>query len=304
MNVQREAPVEQIDEFRWDEGRKIITRDVHGVSGLMNFTHLKILSSESPTAMHYHRNTVEIYCVVKGSRDNRLVLDGRIEDHHYIGGEAFVVFPEEYHSTGSNARQSPCEAYAIQLNLEEKDDFLGLNARKGRELCRRIAGLQNRHLRMNPEDLSFLREAFDRFSTFDQQERDEGLMHLVCFLYRFLKFPPTQTTLRSRENSNIQNALQYIHANIAEPLPLETLARLTGYSLSHFKAKFRDETGQTPAFYIASLKIEQAKKALLTSDQSVTDIAYSLGWSTGNYFCTVFKKMTGISPLQYRRSNR
>ena len=51
-------------------------------------------------------------------------------------------------------------------------------------------------------------------------------------------------------------------------------------------------------------KVEQAKLALEQTDQSVTDIAYNLGWSSGNYFCTVFKKLTGMSPLQYRKQNR
>ena len=51
-------------------------------------------------------------------------------------------------------------------------------------------------------------------------------------------------------------------------------------------------------------KVEQAKLALERTDRSVTDIAYDLGWSSGNYFCTVFKKLTGVSPLQYRKQSR
>ena len=82
------------------------------------------------------------------------------------------------------------------------------------------------------------------------------------------------------------------------------VAGLSGYSLSRFKTRFREETGQTPALYITALRVERAKLELERTDQSVTDIAFNLGWSSGNYFCTVFKKLTGVSPLTYRRQNR
>jgi len=129
-------------------------------------------------------------------------------------------------------------------------------------------------------------------------------MHLVCFLYRMLKMPPTQLPLPTTSNRSIQRVINYIHENITEPLDLKELASLAGYSLSRFKTKFRAETGQTPAFYISTVKIEHAKMLLLESNQSITAIAYNLGWSSSNYFCTVFRKLTGISPLQYRKNNR
>lgn len=299
----KEAPMEIIDPFTWEDRFKIITRDIHGISGLMNFTHLRTISSTSSTPWHFHRNIIEIHCIVKGCRHNLLNIDGREEDYVYTGGEAFVVFPGEYHSTGSDSRQAPCEVFSVQLNLSEGHDFLGLNPQKGNDLCSRFSTPKLRHLRTNPEDLSLLRQAFNLFSTHDPQDRDEGLMHLLCFLHRLLKLPPAHLPLQSTSDASIQKVINYIHENITEPLQLETLAKLTGYSLSRFKTKFREETGQTPAFYISSMKIDLAKKVLLDSDQSITDIAYNLGWSSGNYFCTVFKKLTGISPLQYRKNN-
>ena len=48
-------------------------------------------------------------------------------------------------------------------------------------------------------------------------------------------------------------------------------------------------------------KVEKAKELLAVTDEPVTDLAYRLGWSSSNYFCTVFKKYTGIPPLQYRK---
>ena len=98
--------------------------------------------------------------------------------------------------------------------------------------------------------------------------------------------------------------IEYVEQNVAEPISLSALADIAGCSLSRFKTRFREETGQTPALYITATKVERAKQELERTDQSVTDIAYNLGWSSGNYFCTVFKKLTGLSPLQYRKQSR
>lgn len=300
----RKMPMEIVDDFRWDERVKRITRDVHRVSGLMNFTHLRPLASEPAIPMHYHRDIMEIHCVVKGCRHNRLFIRGDVAEYVSTGGEVLLVFPGECHATGNESGQAPCEVLAAQLNVAEAEDFLGLNPEKGRALCSRLSTHGARHLRATPEDLALLKRAFDLFATRDVRDQDEGLMHLVCFLYRLLKMPLAQLPLSSASSHSIRRVMTHIHENLSEPLDLAGLASLAGYSLSRFKTKFRAETGQTPAFYIATARIEQAKQALLESDRSITDIAYSLGWSSSNYFCTVFRKLTGTSPLQYRKQNR
>lgn len=300
----KEVPIEIIDAFRWDERSKLITRDIHRVSGLMNFTYLKILACEPATPLHYHTNIIEIHCIVKGCRHSRLYIEDRMQDFIYTGGEVFMVFPGEYHSTGNDSQQVPCEVLALQLNIAEADDFLGLNPQKGRDLCDILSHLRYRHLRMGPEELILLKKAFMLFSTNDALDQQEGLTRLLCFLYRLIKLPPAHITPGTQKDASIRKAIDFINENITEPFQLDALAKLTGYSLSRFKTKFREETGQTPSFYISSAKIALAKKVLLECDQSVTDVAYNLGWSSGNYFCTVFKKLTGTSPLQYRKNNR
>jgi len=206
--------------------------------------------------------------------------------------------------TGDDIRQDPCEALAVQLNLAEAEDFLGLNREKGADLCRRLAAMKSRHVRMKPYDMGLLREAFQLFCGDDPADRDAGIMHLVCFLHRFLSLPAAAAPLQTPSDEAIRRVIAYIGANISEPMPLGALARMTGYSLSRFKTRFREETGQTPALYVTTRKIDRAKEALEHTSRSVTDIAYSLGWSSGNYFCSVFRKLTGVSPLQYRKLYR
>lgn len=295
---------ELIDSFTWEKRSKIITRDVHGVSGLMNMTYFSHLASEPSTPLHYHQGILEIHCIVKGRSVMQLCRDNHIETLSCTGGEAMAVFPGECHARGNGSHQEPCELYAMQLNLAEANDFLGLNPEKGRALCESLARTSRRLVRMESEDLALLRRAFGLFATQDPEDRDAGVAHLLCFLYRFLRLPPVETMMRTPSDERIQRVLDHVEANISEPFSLETLASLSGYSLSRFKTRFREETGQTPALYISALRVERAKLELENTDQSITDIAYNLGWSSGNYFCTVFKKLTGVSPLTYRRQNR
>lgn len=299
-----DAPVELIDSFQWEKRRKIITRDVHGVSGLMNFTHYSYLTAEPATQMHIHTGIMELHCVVKGRSMVRLVQDGQVRSVAYAGGEALAVFPGEYHARGNESLQEPCELYAMQLNLAEADDFLGLNPARGGELCRRLRALPHRVVRTGDNELRLLRQAFALFSTRRPEDRDAGIAHLVCFLYRYLEMPPAEALLRSPTDERIRYAIDYVAENIAEPITLSMLAGVAGYSLSRFKTRFREETGQTPALYVNASKVERAKLELERTDLSVTDIGYNLGWSSGNYFCTVFKKLTGMSPLQYRKQSR
>ncbi|MGH7142941.1 MAG: AraC family transcriptional regulator [Planctomycetota bacterium] len=98
----------------------------------------------------------------------------------------------------------------------------------------------------------------------------------------------------------IAEAIAYMRANLAVPLAVGHIARACGYSTSAFKQSFRRETGLSPADYFLRLKIEEAKRRLATSDVAVTELAIDLGFSSGQYFATVFRRLTTQTPSTYR----
>ena len=79
-----------------------------------------------------------------------------------------------------------------------------------------------------------------------------------------------------------------------------TLFIKNAYSLSRFKSKFKETVGITPAEYVTMQKIELAKRRLIEGEESIAELAYNLGYSSSNYFCSVFKKMMNCSPQNYR----
>ena len=293
--------IQIIDKYTWQERVKTLTRDFHGISGLNNFSHMNPLDSRPPSPLHIHKGVLEIHCIVKGKRLSIVYHDGEPHTYSPTGNEAMMVFPSEPHSNG-DLPQNPCEYFGMQFVLSERDNFLGLSKEFGNDLCDRLQNMQNRLVRITPEILSTVRTAFYLLHSGDKYDRQKAVSYLVSFLYEITEMPPVSESVAETKDPHIQMSLDYIEDNINNPIFLEELAKAADYSLSRFKTKFREEMGVTPASYITLRKIEQAKLLLEQSDMSVTDLAYHMGWSTSNYFCSVFKKITGISPMQYRKS--
>ena len=73
---------------------------------------------------------------------------------------------------------------------------------------------------------------------------------------------------------------------------------------SYFCSTFKTTTGHTFCHFLNHFRIEKSKKLLLETDLNMLDIALSVGFNNQNYYCTMFKKFTGKTPLQYRVCNK
>jgi AraC-like DNA-binding protein len=71
-----------------------------------------------------------------------------------------------------------------------------------------------------------------------------------------------------------------------------------GYS--NFRRIFKEYTGFPPAKYIQEVRIGKAKEALTNSSKPVKQIAYEMGYENEDYFFTVFRRVTGMTPVRYR----
>ena len=83
---------------------------------------------------------------------------------------------------------------------------------------------------------------------------------------------------------------------------LREMARRHGLSYSRFRHRFREETGASPARYLAIRRLQAAARLLGTSDVPAQEIGASVGYSDPAHFSKAFKKHDGISPRAYRRS--
>ena len=105
-----------------------------------------------------------------------------------------------------------------------------------------------------------------------------------------------------KEEKQMKEVLQYIENHIKDDIKIEELAKQMALSVSRFHFNFVKATGIPPREYILRRKIESAKNDLWSSDRTVTEIAYEYGFSSSQYFATVFKRFCYMSPLDYRCS--
>ena len=95
---------------------------------------------------------------------------------------------------------------------------------------------------------------------------------------------------------------QYIEEHLADEISLLSLAELAQLSPFHFSRAFKQSFGMPPHRYLTSRRIERAKTLLAERKLSVTEIALDVGFSETSSFTAAFRKVTGETPTDYRRS--
>jgi transcriptional regulator GlxA family with amidase domain len=105
---------------------------------------------------------------------------------------------------------------------------------------------------------------------------------------------------KEHEDEPIKKAQEFIETNFHQKITIEALAARAFLSRRNFERRFKKATFNTAMEYIQRVKIEAAKMSLETSRDNVSEVMYSVGYSDTKAFRTLFKKITGVSPLAYR----
>lgn len=97
-------------------------------------------------------------------------------------------------------------------------------------------------------------------------------------------------------------ALQaWLHEHYAIACPVEEMVRRSGLPESSFKRRFRNATGYSPLHYVQHLRVEEAKALLERSEMPIDQICWTVGYEEPAFFRRLFKRLTRITPGQYRR---
>lgn len=105
---------------------------------------------------------------------------------------------------------------------------------------------------------------------------------------------------KSHGDDIIQQAQTYIEKHVDEKISFENLSSRFAVGRRNFDRRFIKATGNTPLEYSQRVKIESAKKAFETSRKTINEVMYEVGYSDVKAFREVFRKITGMSPLEYR----
>ena len=104
----------------------------------------------------------------------------------------------------------------------------------------------------------------------------------------------------NRSKNLVIKAKEYINSHFAEAISVKDVAEAVCISESYFKSIFKKSSGYSYSEYLTSVRIDEAKNLLNTTEKSVTEIALDVGYQTPNSFSSLFKRETGLTPTQWK----
>jgi AraC family transcriptional regulator, L-rhamnose operon regulatory protein RhaS len=242
-----------------------------------------------------HPGEFEIHYIVNGE------LHWWVEDSSYEmhSGMMMVIKPDELHGANTGVLE-PCEQYWLRLAFPEKGTLPGLTEKQTQMLKDTFEAFK---LRSFPVSLA-VRRAFGLI--IEEHRHPAKYSELIC---RSSLHTLLASVVRDHERAvaaadkpqakispHVQKSLRIIHKNLQEPMSVAEMAKLCNISETALRLRFREEVGCAPLDYITRRRIQEAKKLLAEGRLSITDIAYEMGFSSSQYFATVFKRITGVSP--------
>lgn len=105
---------------------------------------------------------------------------------------------------------------------------------------------------------------------------------------------------KDHRDEEIKQIQEYIEGNYGERMTVDGLAHRVAMSRRSFERRFKQATGNTVVEYLQRVKIEAAKRSFESSRKNISEVMYDVGYSDSKAFRNVFKKVTGLTPIEYR----
>ncbi|MBR2870849.1 MAG: helix-turn-helix transcriptional regulator [Clostridia bacterium] len=107
-------------------------------------------------------------------------------------------------------------------------------------------------------------------------------------------------TKNGQPSGAVKIAMDYIRKNFRRDIKLDEISENVRYNKFYLCRVFKETTGQTIQNFILDLRINNAKVLLTKTNMPLTEIVYGSGFSSQAYFCHIFKRKMGMTPLQFR----
>lgn len=271
-------------------------------------------SIQSPVPLHSH-NFWEIALVLSGTGRHVVYLPEREEIVYPISdGDVCMIAPGEKHSF----KFEPGEELEI-INLlfnplvvqrGDNTNWDDMSASDFIHIYPYIPAMKRQQFQiaLTPDEKQFTCEMIERLED-ELKTKAIGYntmaqLYFSLILTKFMRVYYSQTNgLLDNVSNCIQMVVQYISRNYNHEITLERLAEYTHFSVRHLTRKFKTVMEMSIAEYILQQRISNAKILLQSTDRKIEDVALESGFNSVSYFCLQFKKATGMTPQQYRKTN-
>ncbi len=130
-----------------------------------------------------------------------------------------------------------------------------------------------------------------------QKIESRGIVYMM--LSRFITYATPKLGIA---DPRIHDAITYIRSHLGNRITIDELAGVACLSSDHFIRLFRQHANCTPLQYVNNKRIEKAQLMLFSTNISVKNLSYALGYEDASYFVRVFKRITGMTPQEYRKT--
>lgn len=248
-----------------------------------------------PKARHHFRERpsgsaqfILIYCV-EGKGEIRLNETG-----HMVLADHFFIIPAGMPHTYHSDEQTPWSIYWIHFSGLKSGNY-------SRFACQALPIERGKTSRIN-DRLDLFSEIFrnlDRgFSNETLEYVNLCLSHLLASFTHLSQF---RLIKESGEKDPVVQSINFMLEQLTQKLKLDEIATETGLSASHYSRLFQNRTGHSPIDYFIQLKVQRACRLLDNSGGMIADIAREMGFDDQFYFSRVFRKVMGMSPVEYRK---
>ncbi len=255
-----------------------------------SFPYISLGNSIIEYFAHYHEE-IEVVLVLEGTA--HIVVD--MVDYTLIKNDICFIMPGQVHSFKASKHNKLSLLKISPSSYVENTRFDSLR------LANCKIGSDNRfYNEFRPLIDGISREYYEQKNGYEFAIRSYKNM-LISNIIRLLE----HTTVSSERHLNLINEVNnYIEKNYSQPITLDDVAvkmRLSKYYFAHL---FKDLTSMSFMTYLASFRLEKAKKLMLSSSSSVTEIALECGFGNVRSFNRIFRQQTGLSPSEYKKNAR
>ncbi len=261
----------------------------------MELYHIDVNHPKYEMAYHWH-SEFEIIRILSGK------LKVRLNRREFVATKGDIIFvnPETVHGAMPDNCVYECIVLAHEL-LAVNDKVCGELIS---DLVEHVVVVNDHFKNAKSEIANSINHLFEIMNENASYFEAMGALYTVFGvilrdkLYNFSSGFAKEDTVK---NTKLKKVLSYMRKNYKSQLSLEEIAEVAGMSPKYFCYFFKEMTQKTPINYLNAYRIECAARKLLTTDLSVTDIAYGCGFNDLSYFIKTFKAVKGITPNGLRK---